>query len=100
MLVRWTLPRFRYDQLMRLAWEGMIPAALLVLLVTSLFMYMGWNERMWLGSLVTVVLIWLVHPMMPRQASPNHRIGIIGSRFSPTSEGEGAAAREGVAGRA
>ena len=35
--VRWTLPRFRYDQLMRLGWKIMIPLALLNIIVTSLF---------------------------------------------------------------
>ncbi len=34
--VRGTLPRFRYDQLMRFAWTFMFPAAVLNLLVTSL----------------------------------------------------------------
>jgi NADH-quinone oxidoreductase subunit H len=33
--VRWTLPRFRYDQLMRLSWKGLIPLAMANILVTG-----------------------------------------------------------------
>jgi len=33
--VRWTLPRFRYDQLMRFGWRVLLPLALLNLLVTG-----------------------------------------------------------------
>ncbi|MGH7459098.1 MAG: NADH-quinone oxidoreductase subunit NuoH [Longimicrobiaceae bacterium] len=35
MLVRWTVPRFRYDQVMDLGWKVMIPSALAVLVVTA-----------------------------------------------------------------
>ena len=83
MLVRWTLPRFRFDQLMRLAWEGLIPLSLLVLLMTSVFVYLGWTSWLWAGSLGCLALIWVLLPFMPGQASPNHKIGLIGSRFSP-----------------
>ncbi|MDG1837350.1 MAG: NADH-quinone oxidoreductase subunit NuoH [Phycisphaerales bacterium] len=83
MMVRWTLPRFRFDQLMRLAWEGLIPLSLLVLLMTSIFVYLGWTSWLWAGSLGCLALLWLVLPFMPGQASPNHKIGLIGSRFSP-----------------
>lgn len=86
MMVRWTLPRFRFDQLMRLSWEGMIPASLLLLGVTSLWVYLGWNEYMWAASLATLAIIYAVHPFMPRQANPNHRVPLIGSRFSPLRE--------------
>ena len=89
MMIRWTLPRFRFDQLMRLSWEGMIPAGLVLLLVTSFMVFMGWaNDWMWLGSIATIALIWLLFPMLPRQVSPNRRIGLIGSRFSPLHDGE------------
>jgi NADH-quinone oxidoreductase subunit H len=35
LLVRWTLPRFRYDQLMRLGWQMIFPLSILNLLATS-----------------------------------------------------------------
>ena len=37
--VRWTLPRFRYDQLMDLGWERLLPLGIANLIVTVLFVY-------------------------------------------------------------
>jgi NADH-quinone oxidoreductase subunit H len=33
--VRWTIPRFRYDQLMNLGWKGLMPLGILNLLITA-----------------------------------------------------------------
>jgi NADH-quinone oxidoreductase subunit H len=35
MWVRWTIPRFRYDQLMRLGWQVLMPLAIINVLVTG-----------------------------------------------------------------
>jgi NADH-quinone oxidoreductase subunit H len=36
MTIRWTLPRFRYDQVMRLCWKMILPLSLLNIFITGL----------------------------------------------------------------
>ena len=40
--VRWTLPRFRYDQLMRIGWKALLPLALVNLLWVGGLVTLGW----------------------------------------------------------
>lgn len=37
-LIRWTLPRFRYDQMMKLCWRMLLPASLVNILATAVVM--------------------------------------------------------------
>ena len=61
MFIRWTIPRFRFDQLMGLAWKVMMPLALLnivVVLLVKQFRPLG-EQSDWLllpASLVILVL--------------------------------------------
>jgi NADH-quinone oxidoreductase subunit H len=38
MLIRWTLPRFRYDQAMRLGWLGLFPLSILNIVLTGVLL--------------------------------------------------------------
>ncbi|MCX6270653.1 MAG: NADH-quinone oxidoreductase subunit NuoH [Bacteroidetes bacterium] len=40
MWIRWTLPRFRYDQLMKLGWTRLVPLSILNIVLTGGFIYL------------------------------------------------------------
>ncbi len=88
MVIRWTIPRIRYDQVLKLAWGGLIPVAVGLVIATAGMVYMGWTSipELLLMNVVVLGVSMLVIPWMPK-ADVNKRVGLAGSRFSPP-EGE------------
>jgi NADH-quinone oxidoreductase subunit H len=72
MLIRWTIPRFRFDQLMGIAWKVLIPLALANFVCVMVVMYLGWNP--WLLTVASIVLFlasgWLTLVQTTPRAVP------------------------------
>lgn len=84
MWVRWTLPRFRFDQLMKLAWRSLIPLCLLVLLVIGTLVYLQMPKWTYLLANIAVTAAALfISPMLPKGPNINRRLPLEGSRFYP-----------------
>ncbi len=92
MLIRWTLPRFRFDQLMRLAWRSLIPITLAILLATAVLEFLVVNGTLsrplahWLmlaSNVGVAVAAMLIGMVLPQGAPINRRVPLEGSRFNP-----------------
>ena len=84
MMVRWTLPRFRFDQLMQLAWRVLIPVTVLVLLATGVVVFA--DAGLWWNLPVNVVMFLgaaFLGSKLQSGAAKNRRVPLVGSRFSP-----------------
>ncbi|MFO0677721.1 MAG: NADH-quinone oxidoreductase subunit NuoH [Polyangiaceae bacterium] len=93
--VRWSLPRFRYDQLMRLCWKFLLPLSLANIFVTGV-VYLGldaagpalWNglkmaEQLSQAAIVVVInllLLWLVVSFFKPRRGTKEIVGSAASR--------------------
>ena len=96
MWVRWSLPRFRFDQLMMLAWRALIPISLVLMIATAVVVYLfdgqsysvhGVNGPMaaalLAANVVVTVVIMFISTVLPAAPATNRRIAVLGSRFNP-----------------
>jgi NADH-quinone oxidoreductase subunit H len=75
MWIRWTLPRFRFDQLMGLAWKVLIPLALLNLVCVMVVKEFGLTPWLLLpASLVVLVAVAWVGTVLPGPPGMKRRL--------------------------
>ena len=94
MWVRWSLPRFRFDQIMNLAWRALIPISLGLLMVTAIVVFLmggaaGQNQYLPIstafvlllsnGALVAITMV--ISTLIPPGPDTNRKILVPGSRF-------------------
>jgi len=89
MWVRWSLPRFRFDQLLRLAWRGLVPPGLALVAVAGALVYVDRAASWWAPVLNLVVLLfvlmlvpWLGEPVTGRQ------VGLAPVRMKPAARSD------------
>jgi NADH-quinone oxidoreductase subunit H len=108
MWVRWSLPRFRFDQLMMLAWRSLIPISLALVMLTSVVVYLmrhvprpggvtwpgGGPETEWVSGWEALVMLvanallfaaaMAVSVVIPPAPATNRRLPLANSRFRLT----------------
>ncbi|MEZ6140992.1 MAG: NADH-quinone oxidoreductase subunit NuoH [Zavarzinella sp.] len=86
-LVRWTIPRFKFDQLMSLAWQIMIPLCILNLLAVLCLREFGYP--LWVMTPISLLLFvgaaWLTTRDKPREGKSANKASL------PSSETVGVA---------
>jgi NADH-quinone oxidoreductase subunit H len=93
MLVRWTIPRLKFNQVMGMAWNGIIPLSIGLVVLAAIMIHYGYTGVRWMLPMniaVGVVFLFLAPASM--RSTQNKRLRIAGSRFFPLA-GEPVASR-------
>jgi NADH-quinone oxidoreductase subunit H len=56
MLIRWTVLRLRFDQLMRLAWKSLVPMTMIIVAVQGVIVYNDWPQWLALPANAAVLI--------------------------------------------
>jgi NADH-quinone oxidoreductase subunit H len=83
-VIRWTIPRLRYDQVMQMAWQGVIPLSLALVVVVATLVFLGLTGivPMLIANVAVAMGFWMLSPKLI-SATANRRVPLYGSRFSP-----------------
>jgi len=101
MWVRWSLPRFRFDQIMILAWRALIPISLALLMATSITVYLTAGPydpntpfvtilpgrealALFVMNVILLVAAGLISKVLPQPAPTNRKLPLPHSRYKNT----------------
>ncbi|TVQ78367.1 MAG: NADH-quinone oxidoreductase subunit H [Phycisphaeraceae bacterium] len=91
MVIRWTLPRIRYDQVLRLCWQALIPITISLVVLTAIWMKLGWTAwpQTLAMNILALIVITAIAPALFNSTANNRKVPLAGSRFSPLKGYEG-----------
>ncbi|MBL8763427.1 MAG: NADH-quinone oxidoreductase subunit H [Phycisphaerae bacterium] len=84
MLIRWSLPRLRFDQVMQSAWQGVIPLSMILLVMNAVLVQQRATSlpSLLVANLALAALVLLIQRLLPRP-DMNRKVRLPGSRFHP-----------------
>lgn len=84
MLVRWTIPRLKFNQVMGMAWNGVIPLSIALVVTLSIMIALGWTQLWQMAAMnLGIGIIFLALAPASTGTTENKKLRMAGSRFYP-----------------